>query len=117
MAFLIFTALVIMVLLIAFNNRDKSQDYKISSAYKQLSNEDRLKADLVSSLEKKIKSVINPAESRFNNGLLITGAIADSKMSFLSNKIDLAKQYSLTIYSTTEIIEECCLGAYSSYIK
>lgn len=117
MAILIFIALVLIVLFISFSNRDKSQDYKISPVYKNLSNEDRLRADLIHSLEKKIQGVINPAESRFNNALLIKAVIADMKLSLLANKIDLAKQYGLTIYSTSEIIDECCFGAYGNYLQ
>lgn len=105
------------VLFILFSNRDRNQDYKLSQPYKNLSNEDRLRADLVHGLDKMIKNVNNPAEDKFNNNLLFIGALADRKTSLMNNKIDLAKQYGLTIYATTEIIEECCLGAYASHME
>lgn len=93
-----FIARVIIILVISFNKRDKNQDYKLSQSFKNLSNDDKLRADLVHGLDKMIKNVYNPAEDKFNNNLLFTGALADRKTLLMNNKIDLAKQYGLTIY-------------------
>lgn len=114
---IIFGILLLLVYIIAFNNRDKSQDYKISPVIRNISNEDRLRADIIHSLDKKIKSVINPTESKKNNDILISEVIIVRQNSLFDNRADIAKQYNLSIITTGDIIFECIESVSVSYLE
>ena len=119
----IFLILGVIAYSIAFANRDKSQDYKISPqvGYRRLVNEDKMRMDMAVNLDKLITRALIDAPSigirdresvKLHLGLLIN-AYRD-KCS--NNAISLASTYRIPTHLTLSIIDEMCDGAYAEHV-
>lgn len=107
--------LLIVVYKIAFNNRDKSQDYKLTQEYKSVSNEGKVKLDILSGIDKLVKEVCKSAPQGLE-GLFIKGAINDRCDSLIKNKSVIAVQNKMSVSSVVYMIEECRKSAINYYI-
>ena len=107
--------LLILVYKIAFNNRDKSQDYKLTQEYKSVSNEGKVKLDILSGIDKLVKEVCKSAPQGLE-GLFIKGAINDRCDSLIKNKSVIAVQNKMSASSVVYVIEECRKSAINYYL-
>lgn len=110
----------IVIYVIAFNNRDKSQDYKLNPVYNGLIGEDKLRLDIA----KGLSNIVNECEKVSNNILMddtqkrlfITNAIENYQQNSLNNVFIIASTFKISVNKTDEIIREMCRGAYATYV-
>jgi nitrogen regulatory protein PII-like uncharacterized protein len=108
---------IILYLNFEHNNRDKQQDYKLTPVYRLLPPDDKLRMEIVLSLENEIKKANSLTNDNFQRAIYIKAVIADKKQMLLKNRVQISNQTNVPLYLVIEIIEECCLGAYTTYVK
>lgn len=114
--FIIFGILCLVVYAIAFNNRDKSQDYKINPniGYQNLVGEDKMRIDLTVGLESQIKKSMGLSLEKDKEHLRLI--IELFRKNCLSDIIGIASNYKIPIHLASSIVNEMCDGAYAVYI-
>lgn len=119
--FIIFGILCLVVYIITFNNRDKSQDYKIDPkiGYLRLVNEDKLRLDLTVGLEGLIKKSFGDVKHlgiKENDKDHMELTIEIFRQSSLNNIVNIASNYRIPIHLATSVVNEMCDGAYAAYV-
>ena len=99
------------------SSQENKHDYKHTDFYRKLSYEDKLRMEIISVLEDEIKKVIGLSYDKFDKAIYISAVISDKKQMLLKNKVQISKQSNVPLYLVIEIIDDCCLGAYTTYIK
>lgn len=121
--FIIFGILCVIVYAIAFNSRDKTQDYKINPQvnYRGLVNEDKMRLDMTVELERKIKKSID--ENNKSLGINLQGdkdhiqlIIEIYRDSCFYNIVAIAATYNIPARFANSIVNEICDGAYANYV-
>lgn len=112
--FIILLVLCLVAYMISFNNRDKSQDYKIDPkiGYLKLVNEDKLRLDLTVGLEGLIKKSFGEVFS----GSFITLAIGSCYKSCNEKSLSISQYYKLPLNTVNIIIKECTNNMFSKYL-
>lgn len=119
MVIFIILCIIGIVLYLASKNssQENKHDYKHTGFYKKLSYDDKLRVEIISVLENEIKKAIELSYDKFDRNIYISAVIADKKEMLLKNRVQISKQSNVPLYLVIEIIDECCLGAYTTYIK
>ena len=119
MTFLIILfALIFIVYIISFTNRDKSQDYKIQNhrLHVSLSEEDKIRIDLTTDLDAGIAEILkstNPALSKTQ----ISDFLLETENQWLAKMNKVAAKYNVPMYKVEDIINECMDKAYKKYYQ
>ena len=108
---LILVAIIAVVIYIySFNNRDKNLDYKLTQQYQKLSNDEKLRADIIEGLEINIKKDIlnnNFANKRFKI-VEIENFINEREVTFYMHIESLSQQHKISHNVVFDTIFDAC---------
>lgn len=114
MAVLIFLVILVIVIYVySFNNRDRNLDYKLTPQYQKSGNNDKLRTDIIKSLEITIKNeIISNYSNRDFRNKAIENFIDAREVSFYKNVNILSQQHKI---SHNEVYDEVFLGC--NYVR